>query len=317
MSLMLPRLIDDLEGRVPRSSLIYFPGISQAEIDLFLRWAKQAECFNFGELPLEPNYDNLVPSRSIHGDMGMRHTWLMPELTDVELEAWNEGLIPIPGPVCWYEFTLGGFPTGILTRGNSDEFTIQRVDYGRDSYGSFNGIWIQKEQGDPKDYQKFVALGNANLLKHFQNFWAKRGSKSGTLNLASDYYIAVYLSLMLCSQTTEARTELPPEKLNKARVKRGDYPLPPHRIVTIVPNRFLDRRDGQGGTHASPRLHWRRSHKRHFKHQTANARWLSMEQYNGEMGWWVTIIPRMLVGLPELGTVTHEYRIKQKEKVDG
>lgn len=314
MSLLLPRLIDDLEGRVPRSRLLRFPGVSDDEVNLFLYWAKQAECFLFGKLPLEENPDKLAPATDARGNRILRPTWKMPQLTDVELEAWREGLIPVPGPTCWYEYTLGGFTTGILMRVDDDKTVfIQRVDYSKDQGGTFSGIWIRR---DPTlDDTKFVAIGNKTLLDHFKKFWETSGHKTGVLNLASDYYIAIYLTLMLCSQTTEVRVERAFEKLNKARVKRGDYPLPPHRIVTIVPKRFLDQRDSKDGTHASPRLHWRRSHKRHFKHQTANAKWLATEEYNGEMGWWVTIIPRMLVGLAELGEVSHEYRIKQKEGV--
>ena len=31
--------------------------------------------------------------------------------------------------------------------------------------------------------------------------------------------------------------------------------------------------------------------------------------YKGTQGWWVTVISRMLVGSPELGELTHEYKL--------
>lgn len=75
-----------------------------------------------------------------------------------------------------------------------------------------------------------------------------------------------YLLMMLHSRSTESRTEPAPDKLNKARIKKGNSPIPEHRVVSIVPYRIakdIRREYGDAGfLRASPRLHWRRSHIR-------------------------------------------------------
>lgn len=61
-----------------------------------------------------------------------------------------------------------------------------------------------------------------------------------------------------------------PEKLNKARVKQGKAPIPPHTVVETAGYVTVVTRDAavarlkahQGGTHASPIAHSRRGHER-------------------------------------------------------
>lgn len=65
----------------------------------------------------------------------------------------------------------------------------------------------------------------------------------------------------LSSKGPEIRTLAAPEKLNKQRAKKGKPPVFEYRIVDI-PAWALAKADGLGGTHASPRLHWRRGHER-------------------------------------------------------
>jgi hypothetical protein len=316
MSLMLPRLIDDLLGRVNRSQLIKLPG-SELMIPEFVALARKAEKFSFGEIPLELDPD---PAHAING----RPIWIQPMITKVEHEAWDEGLIPLPAPVCWFEFILGGEPSGMLVLKTHRDIKVQRVDYEpKKGTGVFTGVWVERSEAE---LDKELRLNTSNGASYFQrgdqiyrasgpqkalDFIALAKSKgTKVLNLAADHYLTMYLTLMLYSSTTEFQQQEAPAKLNKARVKSGHEPLPPHRIVTIVPGRYLERKEAQGGTHASPRLHWRRSHKRHFDHQTGNARWLGNEVYKGQTGWYVTIVPRCLVGLAELGEVSHEYRIQ-------
>jgi hypothetical protein len=58
-----------------------------------------------------------------------------------------------------------------------------------------------------------------------------------------------------------------PEKLQKARAKAGKVPIPPHHEVQTrdyvsMIQASKQANPGRGGHHASPRAHWRRSHKR-------------------------------------------------------
>jgi len=136
------------------------------------------------------------------------------------------------------------------------------------------------------------------------------------LRYGSSLPLVDYLTLMLHSRTTEVHVEHAPERLNKRRMEHGKVPLPAHRAVNIVPLSYRTSPRG-AGTHASPRLHWRRSHKRHFEERTGGAVWVPAEQWKGKVGWWVTVVPRFLVGKAELGEVSHEYRVHmvKKEKV--
>lgn len=77
--------------------------------------------------------------------------------------------------------------------------------------------------------------------------------------------------------------------------------LPSHTTVTIVPQRFIDEAreaDGTKGTHASPRIHWRRSHVRTYNRGLPNERKI--------------VIARQIVGRRELGEVTHDYVVRMK-----
>lgn len=301
--LMLPHLIDDLEGRVSRSVLKMLPGTGEKEVNTFLKAAKQAECFYFGDIPLEAH-----PIEKLHG----RSTWIQPEVTKIEQEAWEQNLIPVPAPICWYEYKLGGCRTGLLLIGEPGNIQISRVDYDRGVRGVFFGVWIYAnwENGE---YQA-VARGNSEQLKHLKVMQKH-------MNMAADYYLAVYLTLMLCSQTTEIRREFAPVKLNKARIKRGNFPLPDHRVVILVPDKWKIQKQSQGGTHRSPVLHWRRSHKRHFEKEPIAGRsvWMPNEIWHDKTGWWVTMIPRYLVGVADPNRdYSHEYRVvlPKKESVD-
>lgn len=320
MSLMLPRLLDDLLGKVNRSGLIKFPG-SDAAIPEFVDLVRKAEKFSFGTLPL-------VQDTDLKNSIGGRALWVQPQITKVEHEAWDEGLIPLPGPVCWFEYLLGDEPSGMLVLKTEQDIKVQRTDYNpKTGSGVFTGCWVEKAPVEPGTALQYKDDTPAPYFQRGEGLYQVTGPQKAidfsrlakeqgkdVLNLASDHYLTMYLTLMLYSSTTEFKQEDAPAKLNKARVRSGHEPLPPHRIVTIVPGRYVERKDAQGGTHASPRLHWRRSHKRHFDRQTGNAKWLSNEVYKGQTGWYVTIVPRCLVGLAELGEVSHEYRVQQPEK---
>jgi hypothetical protein len=82
--------------------------------------------------------------------------------------------------------------------------------------------------------------------------------------------IAVILSLIADARSPVARVEAP-DKLNKARAKRGKPPIPPYwrieppKPTVLVPNAARDAvATKSGGTHASPRPHERRGHPRHL-----------------------------------------------------
>lgn len=317
--MMLPHLLDALIGRIRTDKMISLTN-DHASVEEFQDLANKAEKFSFGEIPLELDPDM---SKAIIG----KPVWVQPEITRTETEAWNLGLIPLPAPICWYEFELGHEPSGMLIVQDPEQgMKVQRVDYNhRKGHLVYNGIWVRRpktatqapvfQTGDPPYWTDgniaYEVSGPKDALERYGRMKAK-GLKA--LNLASDHYLCIYLTLMLSSLTTELRIEHPPEKLNKARMKAGKAPLPLHRVVTIVPDRYVDRSEPQGGTHRRPRLHWRSSHFKHFDHRTAGSQWMETMPWKGKSGWWVTLVPRHLVGKKEVGVVTHEYFVREPSK---
>lgn len=101
--------------------------------------------------------------------------------------------------------------------------------------------------------------------------------------------VAAFVAL-INSKSAEVLERSAPEKLNKARAKKGKEPLPSVRFVD-VPSR-----NWQGGAaskgHASPRLHWRRGHLRHLPDK-------------------IVPVSPCLVGAAENGVVHQIYRARQ------
>lgn len=296
MTLMLPQLIDDLEGRIPRSSLLYVTGEKaplKSAAEEFVRLARGAEKFDFGALALEENLDKIVAGRPV---------WHTPVLTPVELEAWNDGLIPLPAETCWYEFILGGERTGLMLNNTADGLEVLRVDYNaKRASGVFDGCWARKRDGVfGNGLGSYMVRGPKVAIDAVDDIRRKSGGK--ILNYAADYYMAVYLTMMLVSRTTEKSMHVPSLSMNKARERRGDEPMHVHRIVNLTPRRFVYDSSGKG-THASPRMHWRRSHVRTFDHPTPLGKHI-------EGRGWCVLIPRSLIGREESGTVEHEYKVR-------
>lgn len=318
MSLMLPRLIDILTGRVKQPNDFYIiPGTSTTVLQEFCELARIAEKLDFGTLQLEQGKVFIEATQS--------YNWEGPKLTEVEEDAWTQGLIPLPAPVCWYEFTLGNSVTGLLVRGEAGAIDVQRVDYdyklGR---GLFNGMWARlgNDGIDPGELRMNVVDNAGNKKETYAVLGTKKQiefvrliheRQPAVLNFASDHHLAIWLTLMVNSRTTRKSRKKESQLSNKLRVKSHKEPLPDHYVIDLYPSEYVRKGEGQGGTHTPPRLHWRRSHLRHFDHQTPGSKWSANEVHDGSTGWWVTLIPRYLVGLQELGEVSHEYRIKPKE----
>lgn len=88
---------------------------------------------------------------------------------------------------------------------------------------------------------------------------------------------------LLDSTCTQVKTQQASEALNKARAKRGRSPLYEHHVVTIEARSASGRLMHAGGTHASPRKHWRRGHRRVLHRGKPNERsvWISAMLVSG------------------------------------
>lgn len=90
-----------------------------------------------------------------------------------------------------------------------------------------------------------------------------------------------------------------PRSLNKSREMKGKSPLFEHKILTLKPGVSVRDVAPAGGTHSSPRLHWRRGHVRRVGADR------------------VTWIKPHLVGNSHLGVVTKDYEMHAPSKTAG
>jgi hypothetical protein len=72
--------------------------------------------------------------------------------------------------------------------------------------------------------------------------------------------VVEFCAALACKNVDARDVIVPPEKLNRARVRRGKSPLHVYRVLSISGQSANS--DDRGGTHASPRIHLRRGHIR-------------------------------------------------------
>ena len=261
------KVIDALLGKDKKHTLMPLVGITPERCVSTAKMIQHAEKFDFGDLMFETD------------ELG----WKLPALTSDEKEFWRDGLIPLPAAVCWYEFVIGNSRSGLLITEASPYWYIERLDVNGNEI-LFDAVVVTLDR--KQIFDQVELSGNKPLLDRM------KGSKDFMENhLAVSGPLAVYLTLMLNSKSSEVVDVPAPRELNVARKKRGHTPLAAHRIVTIVPKHYSYVKGADGIDRRSPRLHWRRSHLRHLPSGKA------------------IVIARMLVGKAELGEVSHEYRI--------
>jgi hypothetical protein len=268
--------------------------------------ARLAEAFDFGQLPLEAD---------------SARNFRVPRLTIGEWTMYREGVLPFPAPLCWFEFRLETASGLLIDTRDPEHIDVQRFDFGKSQDGLDElpvGIWARI------DYADILAPDRPATADHRVTIWShdpkmktmiKSVPQASLLELFGHIpQLAFYMNLMLNSRSTEIKNCVPPERLNKARERRGATPLPPHRVVTIVPYRFVDVglvKGADGVERRAPRIHWRRSHIRHQDHQTERSKWAPDHEYKGKTGWHLIPIPRFLVAKKADSEITHEYRLSK------
>lgn len=304
--LIVHKIVDGLRG-TKKYGLIEIPGVTPAMRAAAARRIADAEKFDFGRPPLEP--DPVVPGK-----------WILPALSSDEVSWWRAGLVPLPAPACWFEFEMGGTRTGYLVRDEGEAWVIERFDFtaGGVVYDAIEKRTALADPGASADSIGTTVGGNAEAVKFFLEL-GRRGDLTAhdraylsAEQLAIDAPFVVYFALMLNSRTTEKEPVRQSRSvLSVARTRRGRSPLADHLIVRIVPERYVSREPGAGGgTHRSPRLHWRRSHLRHYDRPTPNSKWSETIEHEGRRGWHVAVIARQLVGREDLGEISHDYWVQ-------
>lgn len=294
MTLQVHKLIDGAIELSHYDGEQYLPFVKKTAI--------AAEKFDFGDLAFETELNIANGERTYTIPRNSEH--------NIWVNLWVDGLLDLPSESVWYEFSLGHRRTGFLVWKDNDDWNIFDFYYEKGKW-----VWdtILRDLDKKETSQAgHLMIGIADSTKTGYDF-VDTLSETTKQQLEMVAWLTLYLTLMLHSRTTEIRTEHAPPKLNAARAKQGKSPLFDHRVVTIVPKKFITNAGDQGGTHASPRLHWRATHRRHFKEEplgSDRAVWMPDVEWMGSKGWWVTMIPRCLIGKAELGTVEHTYKVR-------
>jgi hypothetical protein len=198
-------------------------------------------------LPLEPDPNKPFQFR-------------FPGLTKDERQAWSEGLVPLPAPISWFEFTLGSSRSGLLILDLGGEWLVTRLDWTPETFLLYDGhaVSIRMDDVGPVGMIPVRVTGPPAVTQ----------AATSNAPIAGPAYrmtpmMAIYMTLMLLSSSTEVVSQHAPKNLNKGRIKKGRTPLADHHVVTIVPERFLRASRSEAGfTRLPPRLHSRRSHIR-------------------------------------------------------
>lgn len=223
----------------------------------FLALAQSAERFDFGALHTEAVEDV---------NFGGMPAYKMPEITDEEYGFWYDGLIPLPSPVSWYEFSVNDVRSGLmvtelkrglLTVEQDDGIWTQRIEFGKNQPMMIDGTWVQMD----KTFGLKLVNNDPQLMVRLN---ALDADKCGMM-YGSSCPLIIYFSLMLNSKSTDVRRIEPTKEQTKLRRQLGRAAPSPYTRVTIIPARYYrDAREHEGTKEArkSPCMHWRRSHVR-------------------------------------------------------
>lgn len=300
------QIADACLGRRGGFSFVHIPGVTDEKKATLGKRLDVAEMFDFGTLALEP-------SGTDEGSHGVYYQ--VPKLTPDEIGFWRDGLIPLPAPVCWYEFTLGSCRSGLLMIDGDSYWNVTRVDYPGGGRVLYDAVEARAQFAVPEEGSTSIRTelgGNDEGIK----FMIRSGHDYlSPVHRAVDASLSIYLTLMINSKTTERRKVEASRVRNVIRASKGLPSLAPHTVVTICPARYVRDAEVEGNrTHRAPRLHWRRSHLRHYDRHVPSAKWSPETEHDGKKGWWVAVIPRFLVGRADIGEVSHEYRIERPKE---
>lgn len=177
------------------------------------------------------------------------------EHTDFTFELLSKGVYQLPYETVVVRTSFDGVPGAlwfVITEGMKSSFITQIFYY--------SGI---QTEGQPE--LAFVGFGKADNRGDVRMIPVPRFNDTEIMHLQAYMIGALSLFPMLMSPGVEVDTHTPSDDLQKARERKGKPPLPEKHIVRINFDSESARRVHHGGTHASPRPHWRRGHQRKYK----------------------------------------------------
>lgn len=237
-------------------------------------------------------------------------------------EAANEGLLRAPYPVSFFNFgpvaaMEGGQPVlsaptiiccAVVQAVGDDMIRIRPEEYVPSRQGhrcwAISGFEAAIVLKDPGRERSSARITNAALrFRATRGFGLSNPLPSGAHGLDwstiswenNAKNIGQYvLQALVCLAAKGIKLEqaTPSRVINKLRKAKGKPPQAEHHIVVIDPERILREPRNEHGTHASPRMHWRRGHIRTL----ADGRKVQVHA--------------CIVGDPKAGWVTHDYEVR-------
>ena len=214
-----------------------------------------------------------------------------PELAETAFDQNAEGELHAPFETCLFDF--GTRPNGqrviILTKDSGDIIAVRGLYFIHSRWQTLPYL-VACFKGKPRAEAVFfdTAFPAIPIPKDFDlredNFVALRACLEAVMSAL----------VMMGSESIKLVAVKAPKFINKKRIARGEEPLNSYTTVTIDVDAVHRATERHGGTHASPRLHWRRGHKRHLP--------------DGKTTW----VRACLVGDPFAGTVSHDYALAGK-----
>lgn len=272
LSIKAPKVIDALSG-IEGAPALALPNVSTSRQRDMIAWIDQvaldirrAQVFVFENVPLGDASDGTMD---------------LPGVTEEELAMIGDGLIPLPYNLCWFEIAApsGAETLAYLLSETEDGFVVApfRVIEGVEDVPKEGAIQISGEVwcisrnpggGAGPSIQVNDPFGGGAIYREFSSGMGLNLSPEDLVR--GEVGMISYLLIMLSSRTTEIEQVAAPEKLNRARQRRGNKaPIPAHRIVSIIPRQIAREMRREVGAssdartlRSSPRLHWRRSHIR-------------------------------------------------------
>jgi hypothetical protein len=189
----------------------------------------------------------------------IQHNWAEAFSGDKEFdEKTNE--CDLPAPVCCFEFAISGRP--VLVIANERKL------------GKELALYIQLPPTD-----NWAAGHEKTLKRGFRYYKPLSDIQKAILGLRTLQDL-VHLNvkaacIALEAQVAETQIVRTPYKLNAARERRGKSLLPDYHIINLANRRHYAPvpEDLRGDKRQSPRLHFRRSHLRHYANYTVRVKW--------------------------------------------
>tara|TARA_R110000744_G_scaffold373657_1_gene485960 strand:- start:45 stop:932 length:888 start_codon:yes stop_codon:yes gene_type:complete len=213
-----------------------------------------------------------------------------PVFTELSITAnayQKEGLLRLPFDVCYIEGPLNSKRE--LSAGANDvkmgvlAFKVNAFSEALDLDATEEDIaFILHRGGKPSIKSPWLTPRIANVFRqsdgHVMSHLTGGADMDNTISPPEEIHLReaatatmTYLWAALAlinSPSADREIETPPLKLQKAREKRGKCPLFEHHVLKIGGMTSTGKLLAKGGTHASPRQHWRRGHVRVLRRDT-------------------------------------------------